>query len=214
MECIICHKNTDSLKEGTVCKECRRGFESMSDGYLYVYCTTCDKHGFPCTGCAEKYFDCLLGPGNSENYKYNKEENKTICYIFDMLQNYSIEDNICQMCGFTDNEGRICRCCRQDFLEMVDVRLENYDQFITCVNCDTHGFPCYNCAKYVFKGSLGLGDDIVDTKELLTILYTYDNSWNETGSSTSSSQEYYDIDEDDSISVEDIKVSSSYCSIQ
>ena len=80
-------------------------------------------------------------------------------------------ENICRICWNIEYEGRICRNCREPFLEMADLNVENYDYFMECLNCDLHGFPCLNCAEIIFKGTLGKDCNEFSIVEILEILY-------------------------------------------
>ena len=78
--------------------------------------------------------------------------------------------NICRICWNIEYEGRICRNCREPFLEMADLNVENYDYFMECLNCDLHGFPCLNCAGIIFNGTLGKDCNEFSIVEILEIL--------------------------------------------
>lgn len=57
-----------------------------------------------------------------------------------------------------------------------DFPVEEY--CIGCNNCEHYGFPCMNCARYVFCGSLGEGcggtTDTIDTTEAMDTAGTID----------------------------------------
>jgi len=78
----------------------------------------------------------------------------------------------CYFCSQT-NQGNVCRKCRNIFKHMHKGTDEEYARYTDCSNCDFYGFPCMNCAKYVFDGRFGLGcpKDVLKTKqELLDVL--------------------------------------------
>lgn len=163
MVCPIC-KNETACR--SVCRTCRSLFKHLANSDLFLYCINCDTKGFPCTGCAKNIF-----------------EGKLDMPVLDAARDRST----CHICNQVEDEGTVCQSCREIFLDMADISRYDYDDFLTCENCDYYGFPCLICAKNIFDGQLGPGNGIIldlpivgyKVADLLDILYKANSSTEE-----------------------------------
>lgn len=175
--CDICENVT---REGWMCRSCRKPFLQIQPNSIFLFCYTCDKYGFPCSNCSINYFDGRLGKGFSKKNPTNYSKCKTI----GLVQNYLLSNDYnsnkhngeeeskevfdgCLICEEIEDEGHVCRECRYKFMDIADVWRDDYDRFLTCVDCDER-FPCSNCSDEIFEGRLG--DGSLSVSELLDII--------------------------------------------
>jgi len=69
-----------------------------------------------------------------------------------------IPTQLCQICHSSKKEGNVCHACRATYecLASEEAIREGWVD-CACQNCDHYGFPCLNCADYVYEGKMGPG---------------------------------------------------------
>ena len=89
----ICHLCDFGINEGSVCRDCRLLFKSLSINETKfnecIICEICDVYGFPCNQCAKDVFNYSLGCGNGYQNTSNNGEILDADQLMEIISNHN-----------------------------------------------------------------------------------------------------------------------------